>query len=234
MIPVFIIGALAALAIAASSKAKTTLPTIKLKPQPATRTTTVRRVTVPTAAKRRKVITATKPAADKKLSTALEKVSVVPASKQAQAILKRLAAMAASKQTAPTTRAAAAKAVKAIAKAPTASARKAVVNKLPTVAKQSIRKAVAKAETVKPTADQAAAMLRAWTFDGGNQGTKNNRSAMVKKCQELMGFTGSDADGIIGPKTRARAKAFGYTLAPRSKQKKGAVGYMGTTLKVAS
>lgn len=234
MIPVFIIGALAALAIAASSKAKTTLPTIRIAPKPATKTTTVRKVTVPTAARRKKVIKAIKPAAEKKLSTALEKVSVTPSTKKAQDILRRLATMAASKQTTPAVRAKAAKAIKAIAAAPTAAARKAVVAKLPTVAKQEIRKAVAKAETVKPTPDQAAQMLKAWTDDGGNQGTKNNRSAMVKKCQELMGFTGSDADGIIGPKTRARAKEFGYVLAPRSRQKPGAVGYLGVNLRRVS
>ena len=40
-----------------------------------------------------------------------------------------------------------------------------------------------------------------------------------------MGFSGTDADGIIGPKTRTRARELGYVLAPRSAQKRGAVGY---------
>jgi hypothetical protein len=99
------------------------------------------------------------------------------------------------------------------------------VKNLPEPAKIQIASAIAKADReTKPTPDQAAKILSIWTKGGGNQGTKNNRSETVKRCQILMGFKGKQADGIIGPKTRTRALALGYRLAPRSAQKPGAVG----------
>lgn len=234
MIPVFIIGALAALAIAAAGKKGTTLPTIKLK-EPAKKATTpitrITRVRTPKAAARKKAIRRLKPAADKALAKKLKSVQVKATSPAAQEVFKRLMAMAASKKTTPKVRAAAAKKVKAIAKLPTKAARRAAIQKLPAEAKTAIAKAVSKAEDVKPTPDQAARMLYVWTKNGGNQGTKYNRSAYVKKCQEYLGLK---ADGIIGPNTRRRVKEFGLTLAPRSAQKKGAVGYLGGNLRRAS
>ncbi|UCC72286.1 MAG: hypothetical protein JSV86_18255 [Gemmatimonadota bacterium] len=72
----------------------------------------------------------------------------------------------------------------------------------------------------EPTPEEAAARLRIYTKEGGNQGTRANPSSIVKRYQALMG--GLVADGIIGPKTRARAKALGSTLYPRSYQRRAA------------
>lgn len=67
--------------------------------------------------------------------------------------------------------------------------------------------------------EEAARVLRAYTVDGGNQGTKANPSAVVRRSQELM--QGIAVDGIVGPETRTRAKQLGYVLALRDQQRPG-------------
>jgi len=125
---------------------------------------------------------------------------------------------------APIVRRAAGREIKKITARPV-TARAAAINRLPKRAKSVIAKAVTKAQArTTITADQAARSLREWTKQGGNQGTKNNRSATVKKHQLAMGFTGRNADGIIGPATRKRARDLGYPLYSRKHQKPGAVG----------
>jgi murein L,D-transpeptidase YcbB/YkuD len=81
------------------------------------------------------------------------------------------------------------------------------------VANQAAEKADVET-TVTPA--QAARMLQIHTRNGGNQGYRGHPNQTVHNCQGLMGLK---ADGIIGPKTRARAKELGYPLAPRSAQK---------------
>lgn len=66
------------------------------------------------------------------------------------------------------------------------------------------------------SATEAARLLERWTREGGNQGTGDNPSSVVATYQRAMGLVD---DGIVGPTTRARAKALGFVLAPRSAQK---------------
>lgn len=66
------------------------------------------------------------------------------------------------------------------------------------------------------SATEAARLLERWTREGGNQGTGNNPSSVVATYQRAMGLVD---DGIVGPATRARARALGFVLAPRSAQK---------------
>ncbi len=151
---------------------------------------------------------------------AIKKITALAKSARARQALVNLIKTARSRSVpAATRRAARAKVAKIVAIPKTAKA--AQLKKLPQPAKNALASAIAQSTTVKPTADQAARILSIWTKGGGNQGTKYNRSATVKRCQTLMGLT---ADGIIGPATRRRAKELGYTLAPRSAQKPGAVG----------
>lgn len=58
---------------------------------------------------------------------------------------------------------------------------------------------------------QAAADLKNYLAQGGNPGSKGNPSSYVKAAQHDMG--GLTADGIMGPKTKARAKALGSAIA---------------------
>lgn len=151
----------------------------------------------------------------------IEKVTAIARSDRARNALSKLIKIAQTPAVPASVRKAAQQKIdKIIAKPKTAKA--AQLRNLPAPAKKALAAAVAKSKTLKPTPDQAAKILQIWTKGGGNQGTKNNRSETVKRCQALMGLT---ADGIIGPKTRRRARELGYTLAPRSAQKPGAVGY---------
>ena len=223
MIPLLFAGAVLMLGLAAS-KAKAE-PTAAAPPPTPTPTVPKTTVSVKTPAKARRVARARVVKAAEKAKT-IKRVTAIAKSARARSALSNLIKIAQSPAVPATVRKAAQKKVdKIIAKPATVKA--ANVKQLPQPAKIALASAVAKADTVKPTADQAAKILQIWTRGGGNQGTKNNRSATVKKCQGLMGFTGADADGIIGPKTRKRAKELGYVLAPRSAQKPGAVGYAG-------
>jgi hypothetical protein len=220
MIPLLFAGAVLMLGLAAS-KAKAQPETVTpVVPTPTVPKTTV---SVKTPTPKRRVARAKAVKRIEKAKT-IKRVTAIAKSARARDALSKLIKIAKSPAVPATVRQAAqAKVDKIVAKP--ATVRAANVKQLPQPAKIAIASAVAKADKVKPTPDQAAKILYIWTKGGGNQGTKNNRSATVKNCQELMGFSGSDADGIIGPKTRKRAKELGYTLAPRSAQKPGAVGY---------
>lgn len=94
---------------------------------------------------------------------------------------------------------------------------------LPAPAKREIIKKVVKAEeTTKPTPEEAARALAIYTKEGGWQGTKDRPSLVVRKAQLHMGVPDAQADGIIGPGTRALAKKYGALLYTRSSQAKGA------------
>lgn len=222
-LPLLAIGAL--LAFAMAGKAKAAAPTIPTPAKAKPKITISKRRTPTTAKARAAILRRAKVSRVKKiLNKKIEKLAAKGVTPQARKALSNLIQMATNRTTSPTVRAAAKREVKKIVARP-ASVRAAAINRLPTRAKVALAKAVISAEkTTKVTADQAAKALQLWTRQGGNQGTKYNRSATVKKHQLAMGFTGNDADGIIGPKTRTRAKQLGYPLAPRSRQKPGAVG----------
>jgi len=61
------------------------------------------------------------------------------------------------------------------------------------------------------TAKRAASGLKSYLEKTSDFGSDNHKSSNVKTFQAAMGM-GSDAIGIVGPKTRARAKALGVTL----------------------
>lgn len=222
MIPLALIGALLMFGLAASKAQAQAAPALPAPTEPKKEPRTTLFIKKPTKKKlkrRKKLISKT----EKK--TAIKKVTAIAQSPRARQALNNLLRVVKSKTVSPAIKAAAEKKVATLIAYPQ-TVKAASLKTLPTAAKIQIAKAVAKADaTTKPTPDQAAKILQIWTKGGGNQGTKTNRSETVKRCQLLMGFTGNDADGIIGPKTRARAKALGYTLAPRSAQKPGAVGY---------
>lgn len=221
MTPLLLLGAVLMLGLAASkAKAETPpAPTPKPEAKAPKPKVTIKTPSKKKRARRRKVIK--KVEAQKRV----KQIQAVAKSARARQAVNQLVKIAQNKALPKTTRAAALKKVEAIVAKPVTLAASDPKN-LPKPAKAALAAAVAKAQKeTKPTPDQAAKILQIWTKGGGNQGTKNNRSATVKRCQELMGFSGSDADGIIGPATRARAKALGYVLAPRSAQKPGAVGY---------
>lgn len=222
MLPLLALGALLAFGLAGKKKAQAQALPATVKPA-----TTVSIIT-PAArrlAARRAAIKAKRSRVQKILASKIKKITARPITPQAHTTLGNLILMAANKKIPAVARRAAAKEVKKIIAKP-ATQRAAAINRLPQQAKIALAKAVIRAETTtKPTASDAAKMLREWTKQGGNQGTRNNRSATVKKYQLLMGFKGAAADGIIGPKTRARAKQLGYTLYSRSRQKPGAVGW---------
>jgi hypothetical protein len=225
MLPLIIIGALLGLGLASTKKAQAAAKPVA--PSPATKTGTTVSVRTPPAkrlAARRAVIQAKKSAVQKVLESKIKKVTAKALTPTAQKALGNLIMTAANKQAPESVRKLAQTQIKKIVAQP-ASVRAATINALPTQAKTALAKAVINADTTtKPTATDAARSLAEWTKQGGNQGTKNNPSATVKRLQGLMGFTGKDADGIIGPKTRTRAKQLGFTLAARSAQKPGAVG----------
>lgn len=221
MIPLLFAGAVLMLGLAASkAKAQEVQPTVS-PPAEVKAPKTAVSIATPTKARqaaRRKVV-----ATAEKVKQ-IKRVTAIAKSARARKALTNLIKISKSQAVPATVRqAAAAKVAKIVAKP--ATVRAANVKQLPQSAKIAIASAIAKADTVKPTPDQAAKVLYIWTKGGGNQGTKTNRSATVRNCQELMGFSGADADGIVGPKTRTRAKELGYILAPRSAQKPGAVGY---------
>lgn len=219
MIPLLFAGAVLMLGLAAS-KAKAKAPT-QPAPTPVRRVTAPRtRVSIKTPTRKRRVMRARAVKRVEKAKT-IKRLEAVAKSARARDVVSKLIAIAKSPAVPATVRKAAQKKVNKIIAKPT-SVKAAKLKKLPKPAKIAIASAVAKAEKVKPTPDQAAKILYIWTRGGGNQGTKNNRSATVKNCQALMGL---GADGIIGPKTRKRAKELGFILAPRSAQKPGAVGY---------
>lgn len=62
----------------------------------------------------------------------------------------------------------------------------------------------------KRTGKQAANDLKDYLDNGGNPGSRNNRSTFVRSSQSDMG--GVSADGVYGPKTRARARALGVDI----------------------
>lgn len=66
------------------------------------------------------------------------------------------------------------------------------------------------AKPAKRTGKQAASDLKDYLDQGGNAGSRNNRSTFVRSAQTDMG--GLTADGIYGPKTRARARALGIDI----------------------
>lgn len=225
MLPLIIIGAILALGL--TSKAQARAEAKPSAPSPPKKTTTTVSVRTPSAkrlAARRAVLARRKTAAQKVLESKIKKVTAKTLTPAAQKALGNLIMTAANKKAPAAVQKLAKAQIKKIVAQP-ASVRAATINALPTQAKVALAKAVIKAEkTTQPTATDAARALREWTKQGGNQGTKNNRSATVKRLQGLMGFTGADAEGIIGPKTRTRAKQLGFTLYPRSYQKPGAVG----------
>lgn len=221
MTPLLLIGAIVAIAIAASGRARATLPTVPI-PRKRPKTKISVRTPPPTALRARKaVLESKKPPVAKVVIRRLAK-GLPGVTKDATITLKNLLSTALDKKTPAPMRAAAQKKIATIAAKP-ASLRTAEINKLPVEAKVELAKAVIANEEKPLSADQAAKMLSVWTRGGGNQGTKTNPSATVKKAQDLMGLT---ADGIIGPQTRARAAELGYRLASRSAQKPGAVGYL--------
>lgn len=186
------------------------------------------------AAKKRKVAAQVKKWKD--LAKKIGKVEVVPHTKKGGKFIRQMIKTAQDMTKPPAIRKAAAKAAQRAATAPprratpaelaearrllaARAARERAELQRKIAAKREISKAVIKAEeTTKPTPDQAAKALRLYTRDGGNQGTKAYPSETVRKAQEILGLT---PDGIIGPKTRRRCKELGYTLYPRSYQKRG-------------
>jgi len=227
MLPLLIIGALLGLGLSSTKKAQAAVKPVAPGPSPARKTGTTVSVRTPSPQRlraRRTVLARRKPAVQKVLQRKIKKVTAKALTPTAQKALGNLIMMAANKKSSPAVRKLARRQIKKIVAKP-ASVRAATINALPAQAKAALAKAVIKADkTTVPTASEAAASLREWTKQGGNQGTRNNRSATVKRLQGLMGFSGKDADGIIGPKTRTRAKQLGYTLYPRKYQKPGAVG----------
>lgn len=223
MTPLLLLGAVLMLGLAAS-KAKaqpTAAPTPPSKPVAKAPKPKISITTPPK--KKQKAKRAIIRAAERKKQ--IKKVKAIARSARAKQVLAALVKTAANKNLPKATRAAALKKVETIVAKP-AKITTADPKRLPQPAKAALAAAVVKAQKeTKPTADQAAKILQIWTKGGGNQGTKGNPSATVKRCQLLMGFSGTDADGIIGPKTRTRARELGYVLAPRSAQKRGAVGY---------
>lgn len=220
MTPLLLIGGLLLFGLAAGGRAKAQEPEKKPTPRKVIARAPKTRISVRKPAKRRRVARAKAVQVTEKKKR-IKKLAAVAKSARARKALTQLLKAARSRALPKTVRKAAKKKVAKIVAKP-AKVRSADVKKLPTPAKVALAGAVAKSEKVKTTPDQAAKILQIWTKGGGNQGTKNNRSATVKRCQDLMGLT---ADGIIGPNTRKRAKELGYVLAPRSAQKPGAVGY---------
>jgi len=221
-----IIGALLALGLTSTKKAQAASAK-PVAPSPAKKTGTTVSVRTPSPKRlraRQVVLARRKPAVQKVLESKIKKVTAQALTPAAQKALGNLIMTAANKKAPAAVRKLAQTQIKKIVAQP-ASVRAATINALPTQAKTALAKAVINADTTTtPTATDAARSLAEWTKQGGNQGTKNNPSATVKRLQGLMGFTGKDADGIIGPKTRTRAKQLGFTLAARSAQKPGAVG----------
>lgn len=225
MLPLIILAAVLGLGLASTKKAAAAAKPAAPSPKKKTRTTvSVRTPPAKRLRARRAVLARRKSRAQKLLESRIKKVTAKALTPTAQKALGNLIMTAANKKAPAAVRRLAQKQIKKIVAQP-ASVRAATINALPKQAKVALAKAVIKADkTTKPTATDAARMLREWTKQGGNQGTKNNRSATVKRLQGLMGFTGSNADGIIGPNTRKRAKALGFPLYPRKYQKPGAVG----------
>lgn len=220
-IPLLAIAALFAFGMAGKAKAQPEKkPTAKAaKPK----VTIVKRRPLKTTRVRR-----AKSARQKRIENIINKrvksIAAKPVSAQGRKMLANLLKAASDKKQPRVVRKAAGREIKKIVARPV-SARAAAINRLPARAKTAIAKSIMKAEkTPTITADQAARALQLWTKQGGNQGTKNNRSATVRKHQLAMGFTGSNADGIIGPATRKRARDLGYPLYSRKYQKPGAVG----------
>jgi murein L,D-transpeptidase YcbB/YkuD len=89
--------------------------------------------------------------------------------------------------------------------------------------------------TAKSSQQQAAQDLATYLSSGGDYGSKAKPSARVKALQSAMG--GLTADGIVGPKTIARAKALGVTLpaagakAPATKTATGTAAQAAADLK---
>lgn len=219
MTGLLLLAALFGLGMAASSKASASS-----LPAPSPKKSTSISIIKPRKKKRR-VITKRASARRAKVNKLADKLAlkIAPATPKARKLVSNMIKTASSRTAHPVLKSAAKKQLKTIIAKPM-NVRLATINKLPQQAKIQIAKAIIKADsTTKPTPDQAAKALQLWTKNGGNQGTKNNRSEMVKKSQALMGLS---ADGIIGPNTRARAKSLGFTLYPRSYQKAGAVGGM--------
>ncbi len=85
----------------------------------------------------------------------------------------------------------------------------------------------------------AADLLRRYLRAGGNFGSRARPSAEVKKAQKLMGMPKSEQDGIVGKKTRAKAKQWGAILPSRGATPKptkgaGALKLPTTKLKAAA
>lgn len=83
----------------------------------------------------------------------------------------------------------------------------------------ALKKAVENAKQGKPqvvsmTPALAAQALRAYLMQTHDFGSSAHKSANVAKMQSAMGM-GSDAIGIVGPKTRALALVLGVVLPPR-------------------
>lgn len=206
-------------------------------PEPALeeKASTVTEIETKKKKKRKKVIKATKTEKEQAVIEKLEETEVTAENPKAQEIVKQLVTTAMSDTASPELKTAAAQKIKEIVVQPTPAAKTEMIESFPAEAKQTVLTSIVEAEKeTKPTPDQAAKALYLWCKEGGNQGTKTNRSAFVQKSQELLGFAGSDADGIVGPATRARVKEFGFTLAPRSAQKPGAVGSLGLNLRRAT
>lgn len=85
---------------------------------------------------------------------------------------------------------------------------------LPTAIPASTQKLVEQLEkSGGPSPANAAKVLASYLKETKRFGTKAYPDARVKRLQSLMG--GIDADGIVGPKTNARARALGVTLPVR-------------------
>lgn len=61
----------------------------------------------------------------------------------------------------------------------------------------------------KRTGKQAASDLKDYLDNGGQPGSRANRSSFVRSAQQDMGVS---ADGVYGPKTRARARSLGVDI----------------------
>jgi len=144
----------------------------------------------------------------KKERKVVKKVMDSQISPQKKQVIAKLAQIAASPDsvTAPATKAKAKRALIAIKESPEK------VSQLPTEEKIMIAKAAT--EPIEPTPKEAAEVLKKYLAETHSYGTKTLPDETVKRCQSYMG--GLVADGIYGPKTRARAAQLGVSIPPRS------------------
>lgn len=144
----------------------------------------------------------------KKEKKVVKQVMESKISPQKKQVIAKLAQIAASPDsvTAPATKAKAKRALKMIKESPEK------VSQLPTEEKLMIAKAAT--ESIEPTPAESAEVLKRYLAETHSYGTKTLPDDTVKRCQSYMG--GLVADGIYGPKTRARAAQLGVSIPARS------------------